>query len=345
MTARFVSGVSLCALLIVDICCFPYKKGSNPGAYGSGYPNAAPTLDLYQGAPSGQFSSEVVMPKRAPSTGIPTPSYHARPQPGPSVPQPTVQRPAPSAVSSSSGPVFSGYREPVVRSNPASAAQPEAAFQPGTQDMNWAPHSLSRGEEMSSGSPAVSSLYEELDPFFPTGPMYQAGELSHFEKSFEHGDNERETEEQGRLSPPPFYEQEYAGQSFTSQPQQHGNIGESWGPNPFPGPYPFSGPYPYFDFMFMTGQYPPGTVSHASNSYEQGRDYWEDVHYVRDGQPGPQQQMKPDTGDFAAPQSVKDPNPVMAGYGQAGRPASSHGGFRQPANRQAGGHNQVKVSY
>ncbi|TNN65319.1 hypothetical protein EYF80_024473 [Liparis tanakae] len=119
------------------------------------------------------------------------------------------------------------------------------------------------------------------------------------------------------------------------------NLGESWGPDPFP--CPFSGPYPTFDFMFLTGQYPPGTVSHASNSYEQGRDYWEDVHYVRDGQASPQQQMEPLTGDSAAPQSVKDPNPLMAGYGQAGRPAPSHGGFRQPANRQAGGRNQVKV--
>ncbi|TNN24066.1 hypothetical protein EYF80_065810 [Liparis tanakae] len=52
--------------------------------------------------------------------------------------------------------------------------------------------------------------------------------------------------------------------------------------------------------------------------------------------------MEPLTGDSAAPQSVKDPNPGMAGYGQAGRAAPSHGGFRQPANRQAGGRHQVK---
>ncbi|TNN23530.1 hypothetical protein EYF80_066347 [Liparis tanakae] len=52
--------------------------------------------------------------------------------------------------------------------------------------------------------------------------------------------------------------------------------------------------------------------------------------------------MEPLTGDSAAPQSVKDPNPVMAGYGQVDRPAPSHGGFRQPANRQAGGRHHVK---
>ncbi|TNN23320.1 hypothetical protein EYF80_066561 [Liparis tanakae] len=53
--------------------------------------------------------------------------------------------------------------------------------------------------------------------------------------------------------------------------------------------------------------------------------------------------MEPLTGDSVAPQSVKDPNPVMAGHGQAGRPAPSHGGFRQPANHQAGGRHQVKI--
>ncbi|TNN88254.1 hypothetical protein EYF80_001470 [Liparis tanakae] len=339
MTARFVTGASLFALLIVDICCFPYNKGSNPGSYGSGYPNAASNLDSYQEEPSFQFSPEVVVPKRAPSTRVPTPSLQARPQPT------GQRRPGPSGVSSSSGPVSSGYREPVVRGNSARASQPEAAFQPGPQDVNWAPPSLSGGEDMSAATPVVSSLSEDLGPIFPPGPMYEAGELSHFETSFEHGDNERETEEQGRLPPPQFYEQEYAGQSFNSQPQQHGNLGESWGPDPFPfpGPYPFSGPYPNFDFMFLTGQYPPGTVSHASNSYEQGRDYWEDVHYVRDAQAGPRQQMEPLTGDSAAPQSVKDPNPVMAGYGQVDRPAPSHGGFRQPANRQAGGRHHVKI--
>ncbi|TNN22468.1 hypothetical protein EYF80_067418 [Liparis tanakae] len=109
-------------------------------------------------------------------------------------------------------------------------------------DVNWAPPSLSGGEDMSAATPVVSRLSEDLGPIFPPGPMYQAGELSHFETSFEHGDNERETEEQGRLPAPQFYEQEYAGQSFNSQPQQHGNLGESWSPDPypFPGPYPFS---------------------------------------------------------------------------------------------------------
>ncbi|XP_068451561.1 annexin A7-like [Clinocottus analis] len=301
-TAQFVSGASLIFLLVVDVCCFPYKKGSNPGAfYGSSYPNAAPTLDLgsYQAAPSGQFSPAA--------------------QPVSSVPQPTgSRRLAPSVVSRASVPEFSGYSDPVGRRNPASAAQPGAAFQPGPRDVNWAPPSLSGSEEMSSGTPVGSSFPGPVSPIFPPEPMYQAGELSHFESSFDHGDNERETEEQGGLvlPPPPFYEQGYAGQGFVSQPQPDGNIGESWGPGPFPGPVP--GPYPFYDFMFLTGQYPPGTVSHASNSYEQGRDYWEDVHYVRDGQPGPGQQMEPVTNS-AVPQSFRDPNTMMAGYGQAGR--------------------------
>ncbi|XP_075959029.1 uncharacterized protein LOC142962434 isoform X1 [Anarhichas minor] len=335
VTARFLSGASLFVLLIVDICCFPYKKGFNPDAsYGSSYPNAAPVLGSYQGAPSGLFSPAVVMPNKTPSKGI-APSYQAEPQPGSSAPQPIAQRvPVPSVASiSSSGPVFSGYGDTSVRKSPAGSIQPGAAFQPGPQD-NWASPSLSGGEALAPVFP------EEVRPI---EPMYQAGMLSQFEKSFDYGNNERETEQQGRLPGPPplFLQQEYAGQGFISQPNPDSNIAGS----SLPYPYPY--PYPYYDFMFLTGQYPPGTVSHASNSYEHGSNYYDDVHYVRDDVP--EQPMEPFTR-FVDPQSFKDPYPVMAGYrqgggAQAGGPASSHGRFRQPVGIQAGGHNLGKGGY
>ncbi|KAK9518103.1 hypothetical protein VZT92_023424 [Zoarces viviparus] len=317
MTARFLSGASLFALLIVDICCFPYQKGSNPGAsYGSSHPNAAPVLGSYQGAPSGPFSPAVVMPTKAPSQGIPL-SYQAEPQPGPSVPRPIPQRvqvPSVGAISSS-GPVFLGYGDTSVRKSPAGSVQPGAAVQPGPQD-NWASPSLSGDEALAPVLP------EEVRPI---EPMYKAGALSQFEKSFDYGNNERETEQRGSLPRPPplFLQQEYAGQGFISQPNPDYNIAGS------SLPYP----YPYYDFMFLTGQYPPGTVSHASNSYEHGSNYYDDVHYVRDNVP--EQPLEPFTR-FVDPQSFKDPYPVMAGYrqgggAQAGGPASSPGRFRQPS--------------
>ncbi|XP_054454062.1 trithorax group protein osa-like [Anoplopoma fimbria] len=341
MAARFFSGASLFALLIVDICCFPHQKGSDPGAsYGRGYPNAAPTFDSYKGAPSGQYSPAAVLPNNAPSKGVFTPSYQADPQP-------TAQRgPEPSVGSSfSSGPV-SGYSDSSVRRNPASPSQKGAAFQPGLQEINWAvapPSPFSPDEGISSGTHGVvSSLPQQMSPPLPPpGPMYQAGELSHFENSFERANSERETEETGLYPPPPplppYVAQESAGQGFIYQPQPNSYISGSWD-------Y-----YPYYDFMFLTGQYPPGTVSHFSSSYEQGRDYWQDGHYVRDYAPynsAPEQQMETFTGDFAAPQSSMDPNPVMAGYGHGGEqagPAASRGVFRQPFPSQGGGPNSGKV--
>ncbi|KAL7396080.1 hypothetical protein ABVT39_028245 [Epinephelus coioides] len=351
MTARFFSGASLFALLIVDICCLPVKKGSGPGAsYGGGHSNAAPNYDSYHGASSGQYSPGAVGHSYAPSAGVST-SYEAAPEP--SVPQPAVHRgPASSAgSSSSSGPAFQLYRGNPMRLSPANSGHSGAAFQLGPRDMNWAvapPSLLSGGEEMSTGARAAASSQPEN--VSPPESMYQAGELSHFEESFEHGNSERETEEQGWMPPPPplpfaaseesagagFISQPQPDSGFISQPQPEPNMGGSWFP------------YPYYDYMFLTGQYPPGTVTHTSSSFEQGRDHWQDAHYERYYQPqnpAPAEQTETFT-DLAAPLTiVKRPvkTPVMAGYRQGGaRTAPSHGRFRQPAHSQAGGNNMVK---
>ncbi|XP_037635258.1 glycine-rich cell wall structural protein 1.8-like isoform X7 [Sebastes umbrosus] len=133
--------------------------------------------------------------------------------------------------------------------------------------------------------------------------------------------------------------------------------------------------------MFVTGQYPPGTVTHTTTSYEQGRDHWQDVHYVRDAPhyPAPAQQIETFTGDFTDPESLEDPvagsgqgdaqtgsgkgsaqagsgkggahygqGGAQAGYGQGGADAGyglGYGAFWQPVNRQAGDYNLGKVAY
>lgn len=171
-------------------------------------------------------------------------------------------------------------------------------------------------------------------PLPPPGPEYQAGELSHFEQAFENGDYQTETEEQG------FFPsmQKSAGQGFTSQPQPE-FVGGSWGTFPY-------------DYMFLTGQYPAGTVSHFSSSNEQGNDNWQDIHYVRYHYPyntSPAQQTETAVTYPSAP--VK--SPMMAAYGQGGAAAgapASHGNFMQPVHyevptlSQAGGSNLGKVS-
>lgn len=114
-------------------------------------------------------------------------------------------------------------------------------------------------------------------PLIPV-PQFRAGELSKFEKVLEHGNSESETEEQG--SPPryqgPFPPQlpppglERLTEVSTGEPQSLiPNRGSIW--------YPF----PY-DYMFLTGQYPPGTVSHFSSDFERGNNHWRNDHYIRD---------------------------------------------------------------
>lgn len=200
-----------------------------------------------------------------------------------------------------------------------------------SSDMNWVDASpiFSGAEEM----PAVgSSGIGFVSP--PLQPDYQAGELSHYENSRENGDYQMETEEQGYLPPPPLLMS--AGPSFTSPPWPQPDFRRSWTI------------YPYYDYMFLTGQYPPGTFSHSSSSFEQGTDHWQDAHYVREYPPyntGPSEQVSPEV-----PQPSDDKRPPVSGYGHGGAAAvnqpSSHGTAMQPTLSQAGGYrgyNSAKV--
>ncbi|KAL6117618.1 uncharacterized protein ACO6RY_15364 [Pungitius sinensis] len=326
LSSRGVAGVSVFVLLIVDICCFSYNKGSNPSAsHGSRYSSAASAVHADQGGQS------VVWPLKAPAKVAIVRHNPAEPHVGPGISQPTAQRgPAPSVGrSSSSGPISSGLRDTSVRKIPASSAQPGAAFQPGPQNLPSAPPS--GGEGTSSGIRDVAPSFPEA--VSPIEPLYKAGELSQFDRTFDYGNNERETEQQGGQPqppiPPPFIAQESAGQGFAGPLQPVPNPGYGVGFLPFP-----------YDYVFLTGQYPPGTFIHTSSNYDHGSDYWEDVRYER---PGREQPVAP-VGGFQSPPRIKGPNPLMAGYRPVGGkvgPASSHGGFRQPP----GGRNQVKVTY
>lgn len=211
-------------------------------------------------------------------------------------------------------------------------------------EIEWAvaPPSVFSGA-VPAASGYVSPPLPPLPPPEPE-PMYQAGELDHSEHTFDSGDFEMETEEMGFLPPPPpLPVHNAAGPSFTSEPRPMPH------PMPHPVPRPGWGFYPYYDYMFLTGQYPPGTVTHASSSFEQGRDHWQDVHYVRDHypqNPGPVQQPEPVKGLSAPPQGSEAPLPPVVPYGGAavpGEPWSSHGRPAQPPAR-AVDYNRVKVS-
>ncbi|XP_053285159.1 uncharacterized protein LOC128446197 isoform X1 [Pleuronectes platessa] len=179
------------------------------------------------------------------------------------------------------------------KEDPAGPAKSGAGFQSGSEESKWL-----------FAPPIVD--YEETSP-----PLYQAGELSQFERSIDAGDYDYETVEEGPL-PPPYYGPEYDHtpldenlEGYTSPPLPDGR----WIA------------YPYYDYRFLTGQYPTGTVSYFSGSSDQGSDNYEEVHYVRDF-PAPPQPIN-------SPMAKTPEVPKQPFY--SGRPA------KQPI-RQAGGY-------
>lgn len=100
------------------------------------------------------------------------------------------------------------------------------------------------------------------------GPVFQAGELSKYASIFEHGNEERETEEQGFR---PYY-------SSASQPAQELPVPSAAEGFVSPVPQQFG---PNMHYLFLTGQLPPGTLSHFQSDYENGRNHWGEVHYER----------------------------------------------------------------
>lgn len=99
---------------------------------------------------------------------------------------------------------------------------------------------------------------------------FQPGQLFRLEKTFEHGDYESERKAHGipqRPGPQPL------PVPFDSTPQSVARF-----PPGFVPPYV---PYP-FEYVFLTGWYPPDTAAHFSSSFEHGTNYNQDLHYEKD---------------------------------------------------------------
>ncbi|XP_033994413.1 uncharacterized protein LOC117489314 [Trematomus bernacchii] len=198
------------------------------------------------------------------------------------------------------------------------------------------------------GPSEVSSQPENVSP---PGSFYQAGELSTYSQILEQGNSEQETEDlvppPGPFPPGPFplgpsqpppprsesAGQGYARPSLTSEPRPEANTGG------------VEVPYRFYDFFFLNGQYPQGTVSFSSDNYEQGRDSFQDVHYLSDYFPnnpapvqGSQAAAAAPVQNFYAPR-IPVKSPLMAGSGRDGAKAASRRGFRQPIRNQAPGYN------
>lgn len=127
------------------------------------------------------------------------------------------------------------------------------------------------------GTKYVGQLFPE--------PEYQAGELSHFEGTAEHGFYENESEQQGSLPPPP------PPPPYLPAAPELGLTSNSWLPY---WDYPY-----YYDERLLRGQYPPGTYTYASANFEHGRDGWKDVHYLKESAPY-QAEAVPQSGTLLA---------------------------------------------
>ena len=156
------------------------------------------------------------------------------------------------------------------------------------------------GDEKTLGVASSSNAYGIL----PFPPDYQAGELAHYERNLETGKYDSETEERGFL-PPPRSEPVYA--YMAPPPLAQSLEGYVSPPLPDSGPAGRWNVYPYYDYMLLTGQYPPGTYTHFSGGSEKGRDNFQEVHYVREYLPNPVPSQPINTRKFESPEAPKAP--------------------------------------
>ncbi|TWW55613.1 hypothetical protein D4764_09G0006620 [Takifugu flavidus] len=324
MAATLVlSGVCLFALLIGDICCVPVQKGNDPAAYDDSYRHAAPSYDPQPGPRSGPGYGPQLAPVTAPSlapvtapslalvTALVSAPSLAKVWPPRWLPSlvlvtaPSLVRVLAPSLAPSLVRVLALVSAPSLAlvSAPSLALVTALVLAPSLAKSGHYPlGSVSEGgsspyyyPEMKPGYDQPSDWYVEpawpgpmgKAPLAPAGvgseyirppipqPAYQGGELTHYEDSAEHGFYERESDEQGQFPHPPHI---FASPKMVSSSMPH----------PLP-PHPLLpqwGFYPYYyDYRFITGQYPPGTYTHASANFEHGRDAWQDVHYRQEGIP------------------------------------------------------------
>ena len=139
----------------------------------------------------------------------------------------------------------------------------------------------------------------------PPRPKFIPGELLNIEGSVEDGHFESETQERGAPPPPPPPYAAAVGPAESSLSPRvpmmpHGSLGYF---------------YPY-NWMLITGQYPPGTYTHSSSSVEHGGNDWQENHYIGYDYPAeePAQQMQSFPSGSA--QSYQQAEPEGPGKGQ-----------------------------
>ena len=152
--------------------------------------------------------------------------------------------------------------------------------------------------EVKGSMPQTSSGYEEFeadppvfDPHFNywRQPSYKAGTLIQRGATYEHGNEESESHDSGYLQPhPPLRAFSEGRVPDSNEPleSQFYSPAHVQGANGVPEPSSYvSPPEELYDdrffHMFITGQLPPGTVTHFSSTDEHGSNAWTDISFER----------------------------------------------------------------
>ncbi|XP_037531768.1 uncharacterized protein LOC119408976 [Nematolebias whitei] len=166
-----------------------------------------------------------------------------------------------------------GYPDAAYMPGYPSSSQTEAA-QSSPPEIKWSVAPKIFSEEGLANTEAVGSgnFVPAPPPPAPYGPVLQSGETSNVVKEAELGNYQQETEELG-------YPSGHLGSSFASPFLPIVGLGG------YPGLYPYPYSYPAFDLRLLYGLHPPGTYTTLSKNHEKGKDYDQDVHYLREHGP------------------------------------------------------------
>ncbi|KAM9741250.1 uncharacterized protein ACNS7B_012417 [Menidia menidia] len=277
MTVQVFLVVFHFSWLIVDAHSLPLKSIKSKDK-GGGATNAAINFASDQGAATSGFTAVPYSIQSDPSILLQAPGFT---QPVLQTSQgymlaPVVYQAPGVAQLVQSGPVSGSFSSAVpvggysVGYVPVQAGYDDDAIQPedtrtDTPETEWVIEPT-LFEDVSDAEVLDPSDFLPASPSPPAGPILQSGETSNVLREAELGNYQQQTEEFGYPT-----ESEVPEQGFTSSFVPSFDVGI------------FQGfPYPNFDFRLLYGLYPPGTYSTFSQTNEKGKDYMQDIHYLKE---------------------------------------------------------------
>ncbi|KAJ0050087.1 hypothetical protein NL108_011816 [Boleophthalmus pectinirostris] len=168
-------------------------------------------------------------------------------------------------------PVWSNVREGVYGMPQSQTQRPEPSQNPPPAPSQPADPGYMAEDPLSSLQPqgGIVGPFPPMPPPLPLPQQFQAGELYQIEGTHDFGNFLRESIEHNLAVAPPDGGPLGGPMPYDSLNSQYGPTGGfigSWSIIPY-------------DYEFLTGQYPKGTLSYQSSSFEHGGNHYNDVHY------------------------------------------------------------------